>query len=44
MSQAQPFAGIRVIEFGQFMAVPFCGHEYCCVSTEWLNGSHGTHR
>lgn len=22
MSQAQPFAGIRVIEFGQFMAVP----------------------
>ncbi|MDG2277852.1 MAG: CoA transferase [Pseudomonadales bacterium] len=25
MSQAQPFAGIRVIEFGQFVAVPFCG-------------------
>ncbi len=22
---AQPFAGIRVVEFGQFVAVPFCG-------------------
>lgn len=25
MSEAQPFAGIRVVEFGQFVAVPFCG-------------------
>ncbi|NKB96948.1 MAG: hypothetical protein GKR90_00390 [Pseudomonadales bacterium] len=25
MSDTQPFAGIRVIEFGQFVAVPFCG-------------------
>lgn len=24
MSDEQPFAGIRVIEFGQFVAVPFC--------------------
>ncbi len=24
MSQAQPFAGIRVVEFGQFIAVPYC--------------------
>ena len=23
-SQSQPFAGIRVVEFGQFVAVPFC--------------------
>ncbi|SVE43527.1 uncharacterized protein METZ01_LOCUS496381, partial [marine metagenome] len=21
----QPFAGIRVVEFGQFVAVPYCG-------------------
>ena len=25
MSTSQPFAGIRVVEFGQFVAVPFCG-------------------
>jgi len=25
MSESQPFAGIRVVEFGQFVAVPFCG-------------------
>ncbi len=24
MSDSQPFAGIRVVEFGQFVAVPFC--------------------
>ena len=24
MNESQPFAGIRVIEFGQFVAVPFC--------------------
>lgn len=24
-SMTQPFAGIRVVEFGQFVAVPFCG-------------------
>ena len=23
-AQPQPFAGIRVVEFGQFVAVPFC--------------------
>ena len=25
MSEAKPFSGIRVAEFGQFIAVPFCG-------------------
>ena len=25
MTQPKPFAGIRVVEFGQFVAVPFCG-------------------
>ena len=25
INQAEPFAGIRVVEFGQFVAVPFCG-------------------
>lgn len=25
MNESQPFAGIRVVEFGQFVAVPFCG-------------------
>jgi len=25
MSESRPFAGIRVVEFGQFIAVPFCG-------------------
>ncbi|NIQ96190.1 MAG: CoA transferase, partial [Desulfuromonadales bacterium] len=25
MSASQPFDGIRVVEFGQFVAVPFCG-------------------
>jgi len=25
MSESQPFEGIKVVEFGQFVAVPFCG-------------------
>ena len=25
MSERRPFAGIRVVEFGQFIAIPFCG-------------------
>jgi crotonobetainyl-CoA:carnitine CoA-transferase CaiB-like acyl-CoA transferase len=25
MDEARPFAGIEVVEFGQFIAVPFCG-------------------
>ena len=25
MSESRPFAGIEVVEFGQFIAVPFCG-------------------
>lgn len=25
MAQDQPFSGIRVVEFGQFIAVPYCG-------------------
>ena len=25
MNESQPFAGIRVVEFGQFVAVRFCG-------------------
>ena len=25
MAASQPFEGIKVVEFGQFVAVPFCG-------------------
>ena len=25
MTESRPFAGIRVVEFGQFIAIPFCG-------------------
>src|SRR3989442_8582872 len=25
MSDSQPFAGLEVVEFGQFIAVPYCG-------------------
>ena len=24
-SESQPFSNIKVVEFGQFVAVPFCG-------------------